>query len=121
MSALLRGIRGNNNGHFHCLNCFCSYTIENQFKKHKNVCENHDYCYVEMPEKDNKISKCNQGEKFIKFTFTIYADLESLLEKMSTCHNNPKNLLTTKINNHTRSVYSLLTHFSFDTTKYNLL
>ena len=42
MSALLRGIRGNNNGHFYCLNCFRSYTIENKFKKHKNVCENHD-------------------------------------------------------------------------------
>ena len=26
---------------------------------HKKVCENHDYCYVEMPEKDNKILKYN--------------------------------------------------------------
>ena len=24
-------------------------------KKYKNACENHDYCYVEMPKEDNKI------------------------------------------------------------------
>ena len=47
----------------------------------------------------------------------IYADLESLLEKMSTCHNNPEKLSTTKINKHMPSGYSLLTHCSFDTTK----
>ena len=49
---------------------------ENKLKKHKNVCENHDYCYVEMLEEDNKISKYNQDEKFMKVPFTIYADLK---------------------------------------------
>ena len=44
-----------------------------------------------MPEKDNKILKYNYGEKSMKAPFIIYADLESLLEKMSTCHNNPEN------------------------------
>ena len=24
---------------------------------HKKICEDHDYCYIEMPEKDNKILK----------------------------------------------------------------
>ena len=37
------------------------YTTENKLKKHIKVCENHDYCYVEMPEEDNKILKYNQG------------------------------------------------------------
>ena len=41
--ALFRGITANNNGDFYCLNCFKSYTTENELKKHKNVCENHDY------------------------------------------------------------------------------
>ena len=81
LSALLRGITGNNNGDFHCLNCFQSYATENQLKKHKKVRENHDYCYVEMPEKDNKILKYNQGEKSMKVPFIIFTDLESLLEK----------------------------------------
>ena len=63
LSTLLRGITGNNNGDFYCLNCFCSYTTENKLEKHKNVCENHDYCYVEMPKEDNKILKYNHCEK----------------------------------------------------------
>ena len=36
---------------------------------HKNVCGNYDYCYVEMPEEDNKILKYNHGEKSMKKLF----------------------------------------------------
>ena len=49
--------------------------------------------------------------------FTICADLESPLEKMNTCHNNPEKSSATKINKHTPSGYSLFTPCSFDTTK----
>ena len=89
LSAVFRGITGNNNGDFYYLSCFQSYTTVNKLKKHKNVCENHDYCHVEMPKEDNKILKYNQRENSMKITFVIYADLESFLEKMHTCHNNP--------------------------------
>ena len=81
LSALLRGITSKHDGDFYCLNCFQSYTTKNKLKKHKKVCENHDYCYVEMPEEYNKILKYNEGEKSIKSPFIIYADLECLLEK----------------------------------------
>ena len=60
-----------------------------------------------MPIKGNKTIKYNLGEKSIKIPFTIYADLECLLEKMSTCQNNPKKSSTTKINIHTPSGYSI--------------
>ena len=120
LSALFRGVTGNTNGDFHCLNCFCSYRTENKLKKQKKVCKDHYYCYVEMPENDNKILKHNQGEKSMKVPFIIYADLESLLEKMNTCHNNPEKSSTTKINKHTPSGYSLFTQCSFDTTKNKL-
>ena len=115
--ALLRRIKRNNNGDFYCLNCFCSYTTENELKKHKNVCKNHDYCYVEMPEEDNKTLKYNHREKSMKVSFTIYADVESLLEKVNTFHNNPEKSSTTKMNKHTPSGYLLFRHCSFDTTK----
>ena len=120
MSTLFRRITSKHDGDFYCLNCFHSYTTENKLKKHKKVCENHDYCYVEMPEEDNKILKCNQGEKSMKVPFIIYAVLESLLEKMSTCNNNPEKSSTTKINKHTPFGYSLFTHCSCDTTKNKL-
>ena len=90
LSELFRGITSNNNGEFYCLNCFQSYTTENRLRKHKKVCENHAYCYVEMPKEYNKILKYNQAEKPMKVSFIIYADLECLLEKMNTCHNNPE-------------------------------
>ena len=64
-----------------------------------------------MPTKDNNIIKYNQGEKSIKMPFTIYADLQCLLEKMSTCQNNPNKSSTTKIK-HTPSGYSIFTHCS---------
>ena len=41
-----------------------------------------------MTEEDNKILKYNPGEKSMIALFVIYADLESLLEKMNTCQNN---------------------------------
>ena len=120
LSALLREITGNNHRDFYCLNCFQLYTTENKLKKHKKVCENHDYCCVEMPEEYNRILKYNQGEKSIKSSHIIYADLECLLEKTNTCHNNPEKSSTTKINKHTPSGHSLFTHCSFDTTKNKL-
>ena len=120
LSALFREITDNNHEDFYYLNCFQSYATENKLKKHKKVCENHDYYYVEMPEEYNEILKYNQEEKSMKVPFIIYADLECLLEKMSTCHNNPEKSSTTKINKHTPYSYSLFTHCSFDTTKNKL-
>ena len=119
LSALLRHITGNNNGDFYCLNCFRSYTTKNRLKKHKKVCKNHDYCYVEMPEEDNKTLKYNHGEKSMRAPFVICADLEFLLEKMSTCHNDPEKSSTTKVNKHTTFGYSLFTCSLFDTIKNN--
>ena len=73
-----------------------------------------------MPKEDNKMLKYNQGEKSIKAPVVICADLESLLEKMNICHNNPEYSSIIKINKHTPSAYLLFTHCSFDTTKNKL-
>ena len=73
-----------------------------------------------MPTKNNNIINYNHGEKCMKLPFVIYADLECLLEKMSTCINNPNESSTTKINKHTPSGYSMFTHCSFDESKNKL-
>ena len=73
-----------------------------------------------MPTKDNNTKKYNHGEKSMKVPFIIYADLACLLEKMSTCINNPNESSTTKINKHTPSGYSILTSCSFDESKNKL-
>ena len=113
-SGLLRGIRSNHDGDYYCLNCFHSYRTENKLNAHKKVCENHKYYNIEMPtDKNNKI-KYGQGEKALKLPFIIYADLECLLEKMNTCHNDPNISSTTKINQHTPSGYSIYTSCTFN-------
>ena len=79
MPALLRGIPSNHNGNLYCLNCFHSYSTK---KASKN-----NYCYVEMPDEDNKILKYSHRDKSMRVPFFIYADLECLLEKIHSCQN----------------------------------
>ena len=117
LPGLLKGITSTHEKDFYCLNCFHSYRTKNQLESHKKICENHDYCHVDMPTKDNNIIKYNHGEKSMKVPFIIYADLECLLEKMSTCINNPNESSTTKINKHTPSGYSIFTICSFDESR----
>ena len=120
LSGLLRGITSNHKEYFYCLNCFHSYSTKNKIEAHKKICENHYYCYAEMPTRNNNIIKYNHGEKSMKLPFFIYADLECLLEKMSTCINNPNESSTTKLNKHVPSGYSIFTHCSFDKSKSKL-
>ena len=105
-------ITSNHVGDFYFLNCLHSYRTKDKLKEYENVCKNHDYCYIETSNENNKISKYNHGEKSMKAPFIIYSDLEPLLEKkMSTCHNNPKE---------SASGYSLFTNCSFDGAKNKL-
>ena len=104
LSRLFRGIASNHDGDYYCLNCFHSYRTENKLNAHKKVCENHDYCNIEMPSSDNNLINYNKGEKSLKLPFIIYTDLECLLEKINTCYNNP-NLSSTTKNKSTCSIW----------------
>ena len=120
LSALFRRITSNHKEDFYCLNCFHSYSTKNQLEKHEKVYNDHDYCYVKMPNENNKILKDNHGENSGKAPFIIYADLEFLLEKMHSCQNNPEKLSTAKLNMHKSSGYSLFTNCSFSKTNNKL-
>ena len=120
LSGLFKGITSNDYSDLYCLNCFHSYRTKNKLEAHKKICENHDYCHLQMPTKGINTIKYNHGEKSIKMPFTIYADLECLLEKMSTCQNDPNKSSTIKINKHTPLGYSIFTHYSFDESKNKL-
>ena len=108
ISRLFRGITSNHVGDFYCLNCFHLYTT-NRLKKHEKICKDHDYCHVKMPDEDNKILEYSPGEKSLKVLFIIYADLECLLERIDTCHNNPEKSYTEKKAKYTPSGYSRVT------------
>ena len=120
LSRLLRGITSNHDGDYYCLNCFHSSRTENKLYVHKKVCENHEYCNIEIPSNSNNLIKYNQGDKSLKLPFIIYADLECLLEKINTFQNNPDLLSTSKINQHVPSGYSIYTSCLFDTSNNKL-
>ena len=79
LPALLRGISSSNNGDFYC--CCHSYRTLNKLKKNERVCNNHDYWHVDMPVEGKNILKYSPGDKSLKASIIIYADLECLLKK----------------------------------------
>ena len=64
----------------------------------KKVCNDHDYCYIEIPNEDNKILKYNQEEKPLKAPAIIMLTWECLLEKMYSCQKNLEKPYTEKKN-----------------------
>ena len=54
LSRLFRGTTSNHNGDFYCFNCLHSFSTDNALRKHERLCENNDYCSVEIPTKLNK-------------------------------------------------------------------
>ena len=88
LSRLLRAITSTHHGDSYCLNFLRSFRTDNALKNHEKLCDNNDYCRVEMPTKNNNKLKHNHGEKSLKAPFIIYADLECLLIKQQSCQNN---------------------------------
>ena len=89
------------------------------FKKPEKICENHDYCKLEMTEEGKNILEYIPGEKSVMIPFDIYADSESILEKKGGCANDPEKSLSTKTNKYAASGYSLFSHCLFDKLKNN--
>ena len=58
-SRLFSRITSNHDGDFYCLNCLNSFRADNVLKKHEKLCDNNDYCHVEMPTQLNKTLKYN--------------------------------------------------------------
>ena len=104
----------NHHGDFYCLNCLHSFRTDNALKRHERLCDNNDYCHVEMPSQGNKTLKYNHGEKSLKVPFTIYADLECLLIKQQSCQNNPNESYTERKAMHEPCGYALSLISSFD-------
>ena len=67
----------------HCLQCFSS---ERVLSNHKDICiQVNGSQAIKMPNKDNNILKFNNFHKQQPVPFVIYADFESILEKIHGC------------------------------------
>ena len=100
LSALLWRISSSNNGDFYCLNCFYSYSTLNKLKKHERACF---FCHADMREEVKNILKYRSGDKSLKVSFIVYADLECLLKK----EQSRQNSCTQRKAKHETSDYSL--------------
>ena len=101
--------------YFYCLNCFNSYTTENELKEHEEICNKHDSCRIEMPKLFEQILKYNPGKKSLKAPFAIYLDLGCLLKKEEEefRQNNPEKSYTQKKAKHEPSGWAMLARCLF--------
>ena len=94
-----------NKKHFcmHCLLCFSSDRILNE---HEYICiQVNGTQAVKMPDKDNNILKFNNFHKQQLVPFVIYADFESIIEKISGCKPNNDKSYTEAYQKHTDCGY----------------
>ena len=101
LGALLRGISSNHNGDVYCTNCFKSFKTKSKLEIHKKMCENRDYCYVQMPNNKNKILEYKHSQKSKRAPFLIYSDLECLPQR-------PKIKIMIKINQQSKLIILFL-------------
>ena len=80
------------------------------------VCEDKDYCYIEMPKKGETL-ECHPSVKSMKAPYIIVANIESLLRKMDTCANDPSKSSTEKKDEHEICGCSLFIDCLFDRKK----
>ena len=88
LSALLKGIMSKHKDDSYCLNCFHSFASKKSLEKHMEVCEDKDYCCIEMSKKGETLEYYPRI-KSMEAPYIIVADIESLLRKMDTCANDP--------------------------------
>ena len=67
-----------------------------------------------MPSEKENILKFYQYVKSDKMLYIIYADVESLVNKINWCANNPEKASPTKIRDHIPCGYSMSTTLAFD-------
>ena len=79
-SKKFKGITSKYRDDSYCLNRFHSFASKKSFEKHIKVCENKDYCYIEIPKKGESL-KYHSGVKTMKGPYIIAQILNLYLEK----------------------------------------
>ena len=93
-SRLMRDISSNVHENHHCFGCFHSFRCKSTFEKHTELCKDHDFCKIKLPDKDNNIKKHDFGSKALRMNYIIYVDLECLLVNFDTCSKEPNKSYT---------------------------
>ena len=87
----------------HCLQCFSSERVLNDHKE--NCIQLNGVQAIKMPTKDNNILKFENFHKQQQVPFVIYADFESILERVQGCKPNDEKSYTQAYQKHTDCGY----------------
>ena len=74
--------------------------MKERLNQHSKYCSNHKSTVINIPKVGKKIS-FKDFNKSNKHSFVIYADFESILEKIDTVSPNPNKSCTNKFQKHT--------------------
>ena len=96
VSALLYNQTKNKDAKHFCLLCLAGYKKAESLAKHEKYCNgvNGRPTRIEMPSEEEKTLKIKNHHKTLKAPYVIYADFESLIEKIPYCE--PQDTLKTE-------------------------
>ena len=106
-SRLMRDISSKSHENYYSFGCFHSCRCKSTLEKHTQVCKDHDFCKIKLPENNEKIKEHKPGLKALRMNGRIYVDLESFLVGYDTCLNTPIISHTTNIAQHIPSGYAI--------------
>ena len=70
---------------------------EDTLELHIQVCKDHNFCYVKMPEEGESILRYQQGSKSMRMPFVIYADTECILRPVQSVEHRSDKPLTRNV------------------------
>ena len=123
IKSLSRLLSSSNSKHKHkqyfCNNCLQGFTQESSRDEHQVYSEDNETVRAEMPQKGLTV-EFYDGQNQFKVPFTMYADVEAILEPIQGPNPDPKGPYTKKVNQHIPSGWCVYSKFTYGEVKDSL-
>ena len=103
---LLADHHSHKSGYHYCNYCLHGFTKKKLLQKHEDYCQVHGAQRTEMPSEEDKWLRFTDISKQLKSPYAVYADFESILEKIHGCQPDPQKSSTIKLAMHTPSGFT---------------
>ena len=113
----MRGISSNSHENYYCFGYFHSFRCKSTSEKDAQICKDHDFYKIKLPENYKKIKEHKHGLEALRMNEIIYADLECLSVNYDTCSNDPNKSHTINIAQHIPSGYWITTLRNYNQLK----
>ena len=102
MSRLCAAQVGSKNKIHLCLRCLNNLPSVDSLEKHDVCCRSYKAVRIDLPKEGTTLT-FKYFNRSMRVPFVVYADFESFITPLATCHPNPKNSYTNKYQKHTPS------------------